>query len=129
MIILFLLNKLFNITNISKYPNYKLNKAELILLNKIIDFITKILELSLILKFEPKLNTHKVVVFKHFQWKDDYFNIYSNKLFDYLKVPKYEIFGLNTEYRIIEDLFNYLNINNQDKRLIYYNKSDNYNLV
>lgn len=116
-------------TFISKYPDYKLSKAEFVLLNKITDFIIKILELSLILNFEPKLNTHKLVVFKHFQWKDDYFNIYSNKLFDYLKVPKYEISVLNTEYRMIEDLLNYLNINNQDKRLIYYNKLNNLNLV
>nr|YP_010697826.1 NADH dehydrogenase subunit 4 [Porodaedalea chrysoloma]WCF76787.1 NADH dehydrogenase subunit 4 [Porodaedalea chrysoloma] len=76
------------------YPNYKLSKGEWILLNKITDFIVKILEESLILHFHPKLNSAKKVVFKHFEWNDESLQIYSEngKASDYLKAKKYAIY-------------------------------------
>jgi hypothetical protein len=66
--------------------------------------LIKILETSLILKFHPKLNTSNKVVFKHFEWNDEYFTIYSknNKISEYLKTTKYEIYVLSKESRLIE---------------------------
>lgn len=76
------------------YPDYKLSKGEFIILSKITDFLIKILEKSLIFKFKPLLNIEKNVVFKHFEWNDEFLDFYSknNKIAEYLKAKRYEIF-------------------------------------
>lgn len=76
------------------YPNYKLNKGELILLKIITDFINKFLEQSLLHKFHPFLNMADYAIFKHFEWNDEFldYNSRNNNVFECFKNKKYEIF-------------------------------------
>ena len=48
-----------------KYPFYKFNKGEIILLTHLIHLETRILEQSLITKFQPKLNVSQEVLKTH----------------------------------------------------------------
>jgi hypothetical protein len=91
---------------ISIYPDYKLNKGELILLKRINDFIVKFLEESLIHKFHPFLNQAENVWFKHFEWNDEFldYNSRNNKIFECFKNKKYQIF-ISTELSKREDLY------------------------
>jgi hypothetical protein len=83
----------------SIYPDYKLSKGELILLKRIIDFIIRFLEQSLLHNFHPFLNMAEKAIFKHFEWNDKFLDHHNrnNEIFKYYKRNKYEIF-LMTEF-------------------------------
>jgi predicted GIY-YIG superfamily endonuclease len=99
----------------NKYPEYELNEVEIIILKMITDFFMKILELSLIENFKPKLNIAKNVSFKTFMLDDyllEYYikNIISKKYFKndkfniYIKDEVYSHFKrrkIKTRYKLI----------------------------
>ena len=112
----------------TEYPYYKLSKGEFILLNKISDFLVKTLEISLFEKFHPKLNSLNKVSFKHFEWNDEYLNIYreNNNNKEYLKASTYGIYGLSSKTRTIADLAKFLKLKfTKDEEINYYNKINN----
>lgn len=81
----------------SIYSDYKLDKGEYLLLSKITDFLVKLLESSLIRKFQPKLNIENKVFFKHLEWNDEFLDISKryNKVPESLKtafIKKYKIY-------------------------------------
>jgi len=85
------------------FPNYVLSKGEWLLLNMITDLIVKTLEESLIIKFQPKLNIAKKVVFKYFEWNDEFLKIYSKSektSEKFNRTEKYGIYLSNWEKRI-----------------------------
>jgi GIY-YIG catalytic domain len=91
------------------YPDYKLSKGELILLKRINDFVVKFLEESLLRKFHPFLNMAENVIFKHFEWNDEFldYNSRNNKVFKYYKTKKLHIFII-TKSNEREDFYNFI---------------------
>ncbi len=61
------------------YPDYKLSRGEWIILNYATEFILKVLEQSLINKFNPKLNSIKNIGITYWTWLDTYLKEFSNE--------------------------------------------------
>jgi hypothetical protein len=103
--VLYLSPNYFNLFKLI-YPDYCLSKGEWLLLSKITDFLIKTLEENLITEFQPKLNFHNKVVFKHVEWEDNFLYTYSqnNKPYSYPKNKNYKISFLTLDDR---DYFSY----------------------
>jgi len=83
------------------HPKYKLSKGEWIILKYITDLTIKILEQSLIYKFQPKLNILENVYIQYYSWNDSYLNEITND--KYLS----KIYGKTNKYLILIHKLNY----------------------